>query len=325
MTNCDVDAEHQQVVLAELVERANLVNWEAAFIQAPDDRQWIIDGMVRKGDNVLIAGPPGAGKSLFFLDVAARLAIGDHMAGFSARDPMNVLYLDHENNRDDITLRLTDMGIRAEQLNRLRYASFPNLDPLDTRGGGRHLYQLAHAIDAEVIIIDTISRFVDGDENSADTWQNLYRHTVAPLKALDRTVIRLDHTGRDESKDARGSSAKRDDPDAVWMFKSTSADLDGKCTVNFNLRKGRGDAYLPSMEFIRKVAPLEHRVVLANPETGLQDRIDKCVATLDDLNVPASAGRPSCADALRVHGYAFRNDVIAQAVRKRKLRPPVPA
>lgn len=41
---------------------------------------------------------------------------------------MNVLYLDHENNRDDITLRLTDMGFRAEQLGRLHYASFPDPD-----------------------------------------------------------------------------------------------------------------------------------------------------------------------------------------------------
>ena len=47
--------------------------------------------------------------------------------------------------------------------------------------------QLAHALDANVIIVDTISRFVDGDENAADTWQNLYQHTIAPLKALERT------------------------------------------------------------------------------------------------------------------------------------------
>jgi AAA domain len=93
----------------DLVERANLVSWKAAFEQATDDRQWVIEGMVRHGDNVAVAGAPGSGKSLFFLDVAARLAIGDQVVGFTARDPMNVLYLDHENNRDDITLRLQDM------------------------------------------------------------------------------------------------------------------------------------------------------------------------------------------------------------------------
>jgi AAA domain len=309
----------------DLVERANLVSWEAAFAQATEDRQWIIEGMVRHGDNVAVAGPPGSGKSLFFLDVAARLAIGDQVVGFGAQEPMNVLYLDHENNRDDITLRLQDMGLRAEQLDKLRYASFPSLDPLDTKQGGRHLYQLAHALDADVLIIDTISRFVDGDENAADTWQNVYRHAIAPLKAVGRTVIRLDHTGRDESRDARGSSAKRDDPDAVWMFKSTPADLDGKCVVTLTLRKRRGDAYVPSIEFNRKTAPLAHRVVITKPETELLDRIEKCVAALDVLDVPISAGRPSCAGALREHGYGFRNDVIAEAVRARKLRPPVPA
>jgi AAA domain len=308
----------------DLVERANLVSWKAAFAQATEDRQWIIEGMVRHGDNVAVAGPPGSGKSLFFLDVAARLAIGDQVVGFSPRDPMNVLYLDHENNRDDIALRLQDMGLHADQLDKLRYASFPSLDPLDTKLGGRHLYQLAHALDADVLIIDTISRFVDGDENAADTWQNVYRHAVAPLKAAGRTVIRLDHTGRDESRDARGSSAKRDDPDAVWLFKSTPVDLDGKCVVSFTLRKGRGDAYVPRIEFNRKTAPLEHRVMITKPETEQQDRIAMCVAALDLLNVSTSAGRPSCAGVLRENGYGFGNKVISEAVRIRKLRSPVP-
>jgi RecA-family ATPase len=226
----------------DVIERANLVSWPAAYADATDDRNWIIDGMVRHGDNVAVAGPPGSGKSLFFLEAAARLATGTPMVGDAAPDPMNVLYLDHENNGDDIAFRLQDMGLHAEQLEKLRYASFPSLDPFDTKQGGHHLYQLAHAVDAEVLIIDTISRFVDGDENAADTWQNLYRHAIAPLKAVGRTVIRLDHTGRDESKDARGSSAKRDDPDAVWMFKSTPVDQDGQCVVSFTLRKGRGDA-----------------------------------------------------------------------------------
>jgi hypothetical protein len=240
MSRSGIETEPEQVIAADLIERANLISWGAAFAQTTEDRQWIIEGMVRQGDNVAVAGPPGSGKSLFFLNAAAHLAIGDEVVGFSRCDPMNVLYLDHENNRDDITLRLTDMGFHAEQLDRLRYASFPTLDPLDTRQGGRQLHRLTHALDADVLIIDTISRFVDGDENAADTWQNLYRHTIAPLKAVGRTVIRLDHTGRDESKDARGSSAKRDDPDAVWAFKATPADLDGKCAVTFTLRKGRG-------------------------------------------------------------------------------------
>jgi hypothetical protein len=80
----------------DLVERANLVSWKAAFEQATDDRQWVIEGMVRHGDNVAVAGAPGSGKSLFFLDVAARLAIGDQVVGFTAR-------------ADDVTLRLQDM------------------------------------------------------------------------------------------------------------------------------------------------------------------------------------------------------------------------
>ena len=51
-----------------------------------------------------------------------------------------------------------------------------------------------------------------GEENSADTYRALYRHALAPLKAARRTVVRLDHRGKDmKAAGARGSSAKNDD------------------------------------------------------------------------------------------------------------------
>jgi hypothetical protein len=64
--------------------------------------------------------------------------------------------------------------------------------------------------------------------------------------------------------------------------------------------------------------------VIAVAGTDGQQRIETCVAALDLLNVPASAGRPSCAGALREKGYGFGNKVISEAVRIRKVRSPVP-
>lgn len=60
MTHADIDTELEQVIVADVVERAHLVSWGEAFAQATEDRPWIIDGMVRQGDNVAVAGPPGS-------------------------------------------------------------------------------------------------------------------------------------------------------------------------------------------------------------------------------------------------------------------------
>ena len=83
------------------------------------------------------------------------------------------------------------------------------------------------------------------------------------------------------------------------MFKSTPADLDGKCVVTLTLRKGRGDGYVRSIDFMRKTSPLEHRAVIAPAENEFQERVIKCMAILDEQDLPSSAGRPSCAGALR--------------------------
>jgi RecA-family ATPase len=101
----------------------------------------------------------------------------------------------------------------------LHYFSFPDLPTLDTAAGGRTLALAAEQYEPELIIFDTISRLVEGKEDSADTWRNLYNHTMIPLRRQDRTVLRLDHQGHDTAKGARGSSAKRDDVDVAWTMK----------------------------------------------------------------------------------------------------------
>jgi hypothetical protein len=57
------------------------------------------------------------------------------------------------------------------------------------------------------VVIDTVSRAIDGEENSNDTW----------LNQLGIAMIRLDHSGKDETKGMRGGSAKSGDVDAVWL------------------------------------------------------------------------------------------------------------
>jgi hypothetical protein len=52
------------------------------------------------------------------------------------------------------------------------------------------------------------------------------------------------------------------------------------------------------------------------PDSGM---VAECIATLDRLYVPATAGAPAARTALRGNDYKYGNAIIAAAVRSRKL------
>ena len=141
------------------------------------------------------------------------------MLGWTPDRPRRVLYIDFENDPvGDIRERLQDMSIGPDDLGGLAYMSFPHLRMLDTPAGGQELLNAAQHHRCEVIVIDTVSRTVAGEENSNDTWLNFYRCTGLLLKQHGIACIRLDHTGRDESKGMRGGSAKSGDVDVAWQL-----------------------------------------------------------------------------------------------------------
>jgi hypothetical protein len=80
-------------------------------------------------------------------------------------------------------------------------------------------------VQARLVIIDTFSRAVEGAENDADTVRNFYRWTAINLKAEHRSLLRIDHSGKDLKKGARGTSAKNDDVDLVWQMTRTGDNI----------------------------------------------------------------------------------------------------
>jgi hypothetical protein len=96
------------------------------------------------------------------------------------------------------------------------------LPPLDTQEGGAHLAALAEKYSPALVTLDTISRLVEGDENAATTYLQLYRCSMTPLKARKITVLRIDHAGKDTGRGQRGSSAKSGDVDLVWRLSRES-------------------------------------------------------------------------------------------------------
>ncbi len=307
----------------EPVERYPVLDWHELWKTARNEPEWLCEPLLEAGRVVALYSPAKTGKSLLTLEVAAALAAGRPVLGNPARPPMRVLYVDLENSHDDLRQRLEDLGYGPDDLGDLRYLSFPSLPVLDSPIGGAHLLDVARRHDVRLVVLDTVSRIIGGEEDRADTFRALYRHAVMPLKAEGRAVLRLDHTGKDVTRGQRGSSGKADDVDAVWSLIRRNPDT-------FDLRRthSRTNHGAEHLTLIRGSNPLRHDVAGAAGIPAMSDpvalAVDEVVRQLDVLGVPQDAGRPACRAALNAAGIKVKNVFLEVAIRQRKDCPQEP-
>jgi len=199
-----------------------LLNWHALWADETEE-EWIVEPLIAKRRLVALYSAPKVGKSLLMLELAASMASGRGVLGNNPTAPVRTLYVDFENDpRGDIRERLDAMGFGPDDLEHLCYLSYPTIAKLDTHQGAEQLMAAIEEYRCQVVVIDTVSRSVQGDENENDTWLAFYRHTGLLLKQKEIAMVRLDHSGKDESKGQRGGSAKSGDVDAVWRLAKIS-------------------------------------------------------------------------------------------------------
>lgn len=241
-------------------ERFPAVDWRALWDDT-DEEEWIHDPLLPAGRSVSIYSAPKVGKSLLMLEMAVAVSRGDGFLGYTPDRGYRVMYVDFENNlKGDVRTRLQAMGHGPEHLGHLDYLSFPPLSGLDTERGAAELLAAVKAYGSEVVIVDTVSRAVAGEENSNDTWLALYRHTGVGLKRAGVAVIRLDHSGKDETKGTRGGSAKSGDVDAIWRLSRITDDL-----FRLECSESRMQIDTKSMLLTRHAEPLRHSAEVTAP------------------------------------------------------------
>jgi hypothetical protein len=279
------------------------VSWAEAWLAQPEAVEWLFEPVLEKGTVNAMFAKPGTGKSLIALEMALSLV----------RDGHTVVYVDDENRIVDLVERLQAFGAGPGELDQLLLYSFAGLPPLDTPRGGEHLLALATVGQASLVVLDTTTRMVQGKENDADTFLQLYRCSLVPLKGRGITALRLDHPGKDETRGQRGSSAKDGDVDTVWHLSTVVEGL------QYLLRRAKsrsGHSPVEDIELRRRYEPLRHEWA-AREGTP----VDKIIGQLDDLAVPPSAGRPTAREALRKAGIKVENSLLEAAIYKRKNCP----
>ena len=183
----------------------------------------LIDGVLRQGHKMLIAGPSKAGKSFALIEMCIAIAEGEKWFGWQCAKG-KVMYVNLELDRASCLHRFKDvytsLGIRANNLS--------NIDIWNLRGKSIPMDKLAPKLirraakkDYIAIIIDPIYKVITGDENSADQMANFCNQFDKICNELGTAVIYCHHhskgaQGGKRSMDrASGSGVFARDPDAL--------------------------------------------------------------------------------------------------------------
>lgn len=183
----------------------------------------LIDGVLRQGHKMLIAGPSKAGKSFALIEMCIAIAEGEKWFGWQCAKG-KIMYVNLELDRASCLHRFKDvytsLGIKANNLS--------NIDIWNLRGKSIPMDKLAPKLirraakkDYIAIIIDPIYKVITGDENSADQMANFCNQFDKICNELGTAVIYCHHhskgaQGGKRSMDrASGSGVFARDPDAL--------------------------------------------------------------------------------------------------------------
>lgn len=183
----------------------------------------LIDGVLRQGHKMLIAGPSKAGKSYALIEMCIAIAEGAKWFGFDCTQG-KVMYVNLELDNASCLHRFKDvytaMGLKPDNLQ--------NIDIWNLRGHSVPMDKLAPKLirragkkDFIAIIIDPIYKVITGDENSADQMAHFCNQFDKVCTELGCAVIYCHHhskgaQGGKRSMDrASGSGVFARDPDAL--------------------------------------------------------------------------------------------------------------
>lgn len=176
----------------------------------------LINGVLRQGHKMLIAGPSKAGKSYALIELCAAIAEGREWLGWQVAQG-RVLYVNLELDKASCEHRFVDiyksLGWKPDNLR--------NIDIWNLRGKSVPMDKLAPKLIRRAakrkyiaIIIDPIYKVITGDENSADQMAHFCNQFDKVCTELGCAVIYCHH----HSKGAQGSKRSMDRASGSGVF-----------------------------------------------------------------------------------------------------------
>lgn len=209
-------------------ELPEIENFAPVFDNLPPLAPELIEGVLRVGHKMLVAGPSKAGKSFLLTRLAIAIAEGQEWLGWKCRQG-RVLYVNLE--IDDATMfhRIADVYGEAG----VQPRNVANLDVWNLRGRAcpmdilapklirRAVKKREQGAPYEAIVIDPIYKVLTGDENAADEMAKFCNQFDKIARDLGTSLIYCHHHSKGAqgqkrvSDRASGSGVFARDPDAM--------------------------------------------------------------------------------------------------------------
>lgn len=247
-------------------------------------QRWLIDQIIPVDAFGVIYGPSGAYKSFCAMDMSACIASAMNWHGNDVDEPGHVLYIGAE-GASGLHLRKKAWEIRHQRpltnLAILGMAVTINSDDHNALIG--LCDELVQEIDQPIrlIVIDTLARSFQGEENSATDMGDFVNACDHIREVTGATILVVHHSGKDAEKGARGSSALRAACD--FEFKVTSP---GKKLTRLSCTKAKDSDPFDDINFKLNVVEIGVRDRKGKPLTSLilSPAADGDIPTREDLS-----------------------------------------
>jgi len=215
---------------------------EELLKREPAEPDWLVKGMIARGQKILVQGPPKQMKTWFVLSLLKALSRGENVCGVpfwkTTVSGVKAVMVEEEHSTNALIQRVQQSLAGTSNI------VIPHRTGVKLLPKNPEFEDLLSFIDEfrpDLLVLDPLRSFFDGDENDSSVMQQVF----APLNLLLRkyphmAVVVVDHTAKKPSDvlvyASRGSSVKGAEMDGVIDIRKFQKDEDVGVVVTGEFR-----------------------------------------------------------------------------------------
>lgn len=242
---------------------------------------WLIDRIIPANSLVALVGPPNEGKTFVALDMALCVSTGLSWQGHEVAQGY-VLYISAEGGAGiskRVAAWLQDRCLDADDA-----AVAWLMEALNIHSTSEEMEVVIKRVMEEVerrptfIIIDTLARCLDGDENQQEDMGRFVAGADKLRSQFEATVMVLHHTRLDGSRERGSTSLKGAADTMMFITRATPAS-----SIEFVCGKQKDAEWFEDIELKLKLVPeVDSCVIAVGRQTALQQNMAQILRILAD-------------------------------------------